>query len=323
MREQNHKVMNPINYRMLKLQCKDDLFVFAGLIRYLNSGFNVDIPPDQLTYCTWSTAVGAMTSQTSIYLIVVMTFERFYSILRPHKAALFNTVKRAKITILCIILLSIVYNLPHLFVTSVSGRTCVYFLKGMKYLAGRIYYWVNQAVGFGIPFISLLIMNCVIIYNLHKRSKFLTNKSDSLGEGQDQDKGQGHRQGHKNTRHQEKQIITMLLIVTFSFLILMIPVHSMLFYTQFVDFRSSPKLYTGFHLLSAMTDVCYNTNFGINFYLYVISGQKFRSDLIGLFRKMLPCTLNKTISGKAELAPSICTRSRASLSVECSTKCIN
>ena len=255
-----------------------------------------------------------------------MTFERFYSILRPHKAASFNTVKRAKITISCIIFINIVYSVPHLFITSASGRTCVYFLKGMKFLFGRIYFFVNQVVWLGLPFISLLVMNCVIIYNLRKRSKFLTNKSDSLGEGQDQDQSQGHSQGnsqgHRNTRHPEKQIITMLLVVTFSFLILNIPSYFMQIYSQFVDFKSSPKLYAGFHLSSAIGTRGYYTNFGINFYLYVISEQKFRSDLVGLLRNMLPCISYKTIDRKLKSDPSIYTTT-SSLSVEHSANVIN
>ena len=281
----------------------------------------MDIPPDQLTYCAWSTMLTIVSTHTSIYLVVMMTFERFYSILRPHKAASFNTVKRAKITIWCIVLVNIVYSVPHLFIISASGHTCVIFQKGMKYLSGRIYYWVNQAVWFGIPFISLLVMNCVIIDNLHKRPKYLTKKSDSLGVGQDQDQCQGHSQGRRNTGHQEKQIITMLLVVTFSFLILMIPGYAMLLYTQFVDFRSSPKLYAGFHFFSAIGTRCYYTNFGINFYLYVISGQKFRSDLIVLFQKMFPCILNKTIGRMTKSDPSIST-TKASLDIECYTNVI-
>ena len=296
--------------------------IFPGLVGYLNTIYNVDITPDHLTFCIWLTMFIAVSTNTSIYLIIMMTFERFYSILRPHKAASVNTVKRAKITISCIILISIVYSVPHIFLTSVSGHTCLPFFKGMKYLSGRIYYFVNQVVGLGIPFVSLLVMNCVIIYNLHKRPKFLTNKSDSLGEGQEQDKGQDHNQGQSHTRHQEKQIITMLLVVTFSFLILMIPAYSRLFYTQLVDFRSSPKLYAGFHLFSAIGNRCYYTNFGINFYLYVISGQKFRSDLVGLFRKTLPCILDKPIDRKAKFDPSISTTTKASLSLECSTNVI-
>ena len=302
------------------------ILLFSGLVQYLSTGYNVDIPPNQLTYCAWSTTIVAVSSHTSIYLIVIMTFERFYSILRPHKAASFNTIKRAKITISCIIFVNIVYSFPHLFITSASGRTCVFFLKGMKYLSGRIYHWVNQVVWLGIPFISLLVMNCVIIYNLRKRSKYLMNKSSSLGESQDQDQcqghNQGHSQGHRNTKHQEKQIIRTLLVVTFSYLILMIPSYFMQIYTLFVDFRSSPKLYAGFHLSSAIGTRTYYTNFGINFFLYVISGQKFRSDLIGLFRKMLPCISHETTGRMATSDPSFSTN-RVSVSVEHPANVIN
>ena len=150
-------------------------------------------------------------------------------------------------------------------------------------------------------------MNCVIIYNLRKRSKFLMNTSSSLAEGEDQDQCQGHSQGHRNTRHPDRQIIKMLLVVTFAFLILMISAYFMVFYTLFLDFRSSPKLYAGFHLSMAVGTRCYHTNFGINLYLYVISGKKFRSDLIGLFRKMLPSISHKTIGRMAESDSSIST----------------
>ena len=39
----------------------------------------------------------------STYLLIAMTFERFYSIIRPHKAASFNTVMKAKIIIVCVL----------------------------------------------------------------------------------------------------------------------------------------------------------------------------------------------------------------------------
>ena len=72
-----------------------------GFTRYLNTGFDLDILSSQLEYCKWSVAILAMSSHISIYLIVAMTFERVYSIIRPHKAASFNTMKRATITIFC------------------------------------------------------------------------------------------------------------------------------------------------------------------------------------------------------------------------------
>ena len=38
------------------------------------------------------------------------------------------------------------------------------------------------------------------------------------------------------------------------------------------------------YMLHSTGEKCYYTNFGINFYLYVISGKKFRSDLVTLLK---------------------------------------
>ena len=98
---------------------------------YQVSQFDLDILSRQLEYCKWSVAILAMSSHTSIYPIVAVTFERVYSIIRPHKAASFNTMKRAKLTIIFIVLIHIIYGLPYLYLTSASGRSCVYFSTRM------------------------------------------------------------------------------------------------------------------------------------------------------------------------------------------------
>ena len=54
---------------------------------------------------------------------------------------------------------------------------------------------------------------------------------------------------------------------------------------MFVDYTKSPHSFAGFHLFYNIAHKLFYTNYGINFYLYVISGQKFRSDVISLFRR--------------------------------------
>ena len=68
------------------------------------------IPPDPETFCSVSITVLSAATDSSTWLILGMTFERFYSIIRPHKAASFNTVKKAKITIMCIVVISTLYK---------------------------------------------------------------------------------------------------------------------------------------------------------------------------------------------------------------------
>ena len=203
-------------------------------------------------------------------MILSMTFEHFYSIIRPHKAASFNTVKRAKITILCIVLFSVLYHIPHWFISGNIRRLCLTNVISADKSIGEFYYWFSEILHFILPFILLLIMNSVIIHTLHERSK--------LNIGQGQSEGQTTK-----TKNSERQIFTMLLAVTFGFLILTTPVKVLVFYMN-LFFSNTPQYFAGLYLFYQIGEKTYYTNYGINFFLYVISGQKFRQDLMNLFK---------------------------------------
>ena len=55
-------------------------------------------------------------------------------------------------------------------------------------------------------------------------------------------------------------------------------------YVNFVDYTKSPRSFAQYYLIYNIGQKTYYTNYGINFFLYVISGQKFRSDLMNLFK---------------------------------------
>ena len=245
---------------------------------------DIDMPPDQFWFCTMHNAFIFMASTTSTLLIVSMTFDRFYSIIRPHKAASFNTVKRAKITIGCIVMFSIGFNVPHFFISSYEGRQCVPYGVGRETVYNQLFYWLSSCINFILPFVLLLIMNCVIIYTLKNRSQ-LQAQSTVRSRVTDQDKGQGQNEGQgQKMKNSERQVYVILLLVTFSFLILTIPGYLFMLYTLLYNYQQSPKAFAGFHLFYNIGHKTYNTNYGINFFLYVMSGQKFRTDLAKLFK---------------------------------------
>ena len=141
------------------------LNLFKGFIRYLDmNGFIIFTPTQHYWGCTVGITINWTSNMCSILFILNMTFDRFYSIIRPHKAASFNTVKRAKITIVTCILLSIVYNCPHLFITAEKGRQCIPYGKALDTLIGQIYNWLSYVTSFVLPFVLLLTMNTVIIH---------------------------------------------------------------------------------------------------------------------------------------------------------------
>ena len=122
-------------------------------------------------------------------------------------------------------------------------------------------------------------MNCVIINTLRNR---LNIRSESQGQGQIE--GQPNK-----TKSYENQITVTLLVVTFSFLILTTPFYIIFIYLTSFGMPSSPRGFATFYLAYQIGEKSNYTNNAINFFLYVISGQKFRTDLAKLF----PCNKDK------------------------------
>ena len=81
----------------------------------------------------------------------------------------------------------------------------------------------------------------------------------------------------------ERQKFVILLLVTFGFLILTTPAYSVLLYVNFADYTKLPHSFPQFQFSYSLAQKLYYTNYEINFYLYVISGKNFRTDLISLF----------------------------------------
>ena len=140
--------------------------------------FGVYIPEDHSWFCFLRLYVYYSSYTCSNYFILSMAFERFYSIITPHRAASFNTVKRAKITITCFTVFSCSYHIPYFKIYQSNGKTCVP-------LQNLVYYWVYITVRGVLPFILLLVMNSAIISTLHKRSM---DQGQLQGRTQGQDK---------------------------------------------------------------------------------------------------------------------------------------
>ena len=253
----------------------------------------VHIWPGQEWYCRATLLSIFMCFLWSTLLILSMTFDRFYSIFRPHKAASFNTMKRAKVTITFIIIVSFLYNIPHLLVGGNVDWECVPYGGALGTLLGETYYWLSLVIQFVIPFILLLIMNSVIIHKIRTRSVFKQEVTSSVNE-------------NYKTKTSESQIFAVLLLVTFTFIILTTPAYVFFLYIRMVDFSKTPGHLAIYYLFYNCAQKMQYTNNGINFFLYVISGQKFRTDLRNLFSCFNQRTGNKgSLSTQSETITSL------------------
>ena len=139
---------------------------------YLSKFHHVPLPPNPHTSCAIRIKIVFTSALWGVLLILTMTFDHFYGIIRPHKASLFNTVKRAKITSFCIIIFGTIYNIPHIFFSSNMGFDCIPYGIAMQYVYGEIYYWLSFIVNYAFPFMALLIMNSFIIHTIQNRLKW-------------------------------------------------------------------------------------------------------------------------------------------------------
>ena len=210
----------------------------------------------------------------------------------PHKAASFNTIKRAKITIVSIVIFSILYNIPHLNITSNQGHMCVPYGSASGPM-GQLYYWLSFVIHFAFPFILLVVMNSVIIRAISKSFK-VKGKQIKGAKGQGQSEGQ--------IKSSETQVYATLLLVTFAFLTFATPAYVFFFYVIFFDYTQSAYRFAGFHLFYNVAQKFHYTNYGINFFLYVISGGKFRSDLIKLFKSWIHSKLTENSTNLSSLS---------------------
>ena len=240
---------------------------------------HVKFPPNPFWYCSIFITVLFMTMLVSSLLLVAMTFDRFYSIIRPHKAASFNTVRRTRIIIVCTVLFSIVFNIPHLFVSDNEGFQCTPFGRANTQVYGEFFFWFSSVIGFALPFVLLLGMNSVIIHKLRTRSVLTLKEGPESG-----------KSGSSDT-----QIFIMLLLVTFGFLVLVTPAYILFLYVIIVDYLASSKEFARYYAFHNFAQKFRISNHGINFLFYVIAGEKFRRDL----KKLLP--FHKTNSHSSNL----------------------
>ena len=170
-----------------------------------------------------------------------------------------------------------------------------------------VYSWLNFALNAVIPFTLLIHMNYVIIKIVRESRKLFEDNGVNTRRGIDQ----AMEKRQKTMKNAENQLTIMLLLVTSFFIILLCPTYFRFIYLVFAK-RETPLDYAKSMFIFQITGELYITNSGINFFLYCLSGKKFRDDL------------KETISCCGISHSSLSQRKGASLSniTEISTVCV-
>ena len=140
----------------------------------------------------------------------------------------------------------------------------------VKSTSVTVFSWVSLCLNSVVPFTILLTINCRIILAMKRHSKMLA-RHDKGTDGSSTNTTQ-------KQSNRDRQITIMLLVVTFTLLLLTGPQYSRYVIFKFVDHLSSPARNAFYVFMYHVTNKLIFTNSAINFFLYSLAGSKFRSE---------------------------------------------
>ncbi len=209
------------------------------------------------------------------FLVVAMTTDRYRAISYPHHSPLL--AKRAKIISVIILIIICIYTIPHYIYSHPidGGRFCAAFADPeMEHIFQLVYSFINSIVNVVIPFTIIIVLNILILFKHKQRSLKLNQKTITTCTT---------HHNHKFAAR-DRQLVVILLLVSFTGLILSMPQYIRYTMFLFVDYKKDVDSIAKYVLVYNITNKLYFTNNAINFILYCLSGPKFRSDLVRMVK---------------------------------------
>ncbi|KAK7475812.1 hypothetical protein BaRGS_00032958 [Batillaria attramentaria] len=211
----------------------------------------------------------------SIWFMVGVTVDRFIMVCLITKAKVYCNEKRANLGIFLILGSCFLINLPHFWSFTIdfdrgengTGPALVKTAYQEGEGAMRYEFWVHCIFLVLVPWFSVFSLNFTIITKINKTN----NKMNSKKTAQSADK----------CRRSENQITRLLMVVTFSFLILIgFQCIAQCFFMLLPDGFDKEIIDEAYAI--AKLGVVINSS--INFILYCLSGRRFRNELLSVLR---------------------------------------
>ena len=266
MMKRNNRKLSTCIY-MAAISINDNLMMVTSFYNFLV--IVLKIHGWHLWECKLAAFCALFALQNSTFQVLAMTVDKYIAIKWPHRASTYSTPRRAKMIAVGLSVCAFVYNSPHFYLTHIPNGQCLAY--GTGGLLTKIYSWLSFVLNAVIPFTLLIYMNFVVVEAVRNSREMFGTK---ISAGTDQ----GMNTKEKTMKSVENQLTLMLLSVTMLFLILLCPTYIRFIYLTFAE-RDTPAQYANSMLIYQISFKLYSTNSGINFFLYCISGRKFRKDL--------------------------------------------
>lgn len=165
-------------FYMAVLAIADEMVLMIGCLNYWFYVFmNINIMIVSVYFCKLACLFLYGMFHFCVWIVVIMTIERFIAVALPLQANRLCTVKRAKLYTLVLVCIIFLINIHFLFSHTVFKREnsdelgCQPKNTKFEFLMHKIWPWIDASIYSFIPLSLLIIFNILIIHNLIKASK--------------------------------------------------------------------------------------------------------------------------------------------------------
>ncbi|KAH9509352.1 hypothetical protein Btru_046833 [Bulinus truncatus] len=258
------------------LAISDLCVLYIGMLRqWVLWTFQVDLRDQNDVLCKTHTWLLYVALYSSAWLLVVMTLERTCSACLPHRVSSFCTKRRALMVILFIVLSQVVMQGHFLVGLSIeddgsNSTVCRSVNQGYDLFVHHAYPVIDMVLLSLLPFLFVIVGNAVIVWKTFLSLKTAAELNLTSG---------------KNAlirRRRASSMTIILLGLSAIFLLTTSPTCVYNIWEQLGGLdktKSSPQLAAKAELAWALVNVVMYCNNTFNFYLYCLSGRKFRTEL--------------------------------------------
>uniref|UniRef100_T1JCS4 G-protein coupled receptors family 1 profile domain-containing protein n=1 Tax=Strigamia maritima TaxID=126957 RepID=T1JCS4_STRMM len=222
-------------------------------------------------------------SNTSVWLTVSFTLERYIAVCHPIRGKVLCTESRAKFVVIGVFLFCFISTLPTPFEYAMGTRrdsntnqtlyAIGYSSLGDDATYQKVYYWFTTIFFILIPLTLIAVFNSFLIRAVHHSKQERRRMTSVRGERQEQ------------YSSQETKITIMLIAVVVLFLLCQVPTSIMLIYGTMSEYGSE-KEHTIVVSLNNICNLLMAINASCNFVLYCAFSDRYRKTFLLTF---LPC----------------------------------
>ena len=268
---------SPVSIILLILSISDILILFTSYFtHWIALLWSVQIRTINNVSCKIHVFFTYFSLMFSSWLLVLITSERAYSVMSPHKAKVVCDRRKTLIVIALMAFLLLLLNSHLLYgMTIVTDKNnqivCVYINNDYQDFITNAWIWIDFFVTFAIPFLFIAAGNTLIIFQMKRHEK---KRQHMMVTRQNTDPGQ----------EQNANAITRLLILlSLIFIICSGPSSVIAVMMSYLLDAGDERQDLNLLFIRQMAFLISGLNATLNFFLYILSGSKFREDVKSLF----------------------------------------